>query len=199
MNSMNKSWYRILAGLSAVLVLVLLFVGCGTDSVPTSAQESERPLWTPAPGDELAPGRAVPLVNSNYWEELYGMDVNPFRRVVATAIPIDEDGGIVTLGYHYYVIPAGAVHELRSFTLGYASYAGVAVDCGPSPCSFDSPVMLVLSYRGTQYDQNGADPSALQIWYAAEDGSNVSLESHVDTANRVVWAEVDHFSRYILG
>ena len=199
MKANDKIWYRWLGALSMIFVAVLIFAGCSSDSAPTASPEASRPLWSPAPGDELAPGRPVPIVSDTYWEDLYGMAVNPWRMPPNGRVPVDELGGTVTLGYHSYIIPPGAIDGQLTFTLAYASLSGIAVDCGPSPCSFDLPVRLSISYRNTDYDREGADPSALQIWYAAEDGTNIPLESHLDPGNRIVWAEVDHFSRYILG
>jgi hypothetical protein len=199
MNSMNKSWFKLLTGLSVLFVLVLLLSGCGLESSPTASRDEARPLWSPAPGDQLAAGRDVPIVNSTYWQDVTGMEANPWRIPVSTIVPIDEDGGMVTLGLHNYQIPAGGIHEERFFSLAYASLSGVAVDCGPSPYQFDLPATLSLSYRGTQYDAAGADPSQLQIWYAAPDGQTIPLASHVDLSRKIVSASVDHFSRYILG
>jgi hypothetical protein len=139
-------------------------------------------------------------VNDHYWDDQQGIEVNPLRILQPVLELVDDElGGIVRLGLHDYIVPAGAIHEDRLFTLAYASLTGVAVDCGPSPYSFDAPVRLELSYLGTQYALPRADPSRLQIWYAAPDGQFIALASHVDRSRMIVWAEVDHFSRYILG
>ena len=191
--------------LTLLTLLALLPVGCSLLDAPTSSNDVETSanpeLWTPQPGDEIIPGREVPMLNEDYWETYYGQSVNPLRlpRIV---LPIGEDGGTVTLGLHGYTIPAGAVDVPTPFILTYASMNAVAVDCGPSPFSFDAPVTVTLSFAGTQYEdweENGLDPAALQVIYMASDGTETPLESTVDLEAQTVSAQVDHFSRYILG
>ncbi len=184
----------------AALVTLALFVsGCSENpaaSIPSAESDSE--LWNPAPGTQIIPGRDVPMLDDNYWENAFGPSVNPLRRVLNTVENIGELGGTVQLGLHSYVIPPGAVSENHLFLLSLASLTGVAVDCEPSPFSFDEPVLLTLSYRFTQYDRDGADPSNLRIYYVTPDGEFQELESTVDTEARCVRAYVDHFSRYVL-
>ncbi len=193
----KRLWLAIPA---AALALLMVITGCSTSPTQSESNSSEhRDLWNPAPGTELEPGQEVPLLNEDYWEILFGPNVNPRRVLLSEIEYIGEDGGTVALGYHNYVIPDGALEEGGNFTLAIASYSGVGVDCGPSPYYFDEPVLLTLSYRGTQYERNESDALNLHIYYVADDGTMERLESSVDTETKCVRAYVDHFSRYILG
>ncbi len=194
-----KISYFAISVVAALGSLLLLLAGC-SDS-PTASQspaDAPREMWNPGPGAEVIPGREVPMLRDGYWEEVFGSEINPNRRAYNSFTPINELGGTVTLGYHSYVIPAGAVDEPRTFTLSYASLSAVAVDCGPSPYYFNLPVLLTLSYRGTQYEEDGMDPSDLRIYYVSPDGTYEELESTLDTESRCIRAYVDHFSRYVI-
>ena len=178
-------------------------IGCSLNESPTAstAEQGEMDLWSPQPGDEVVPGREVPILNDNYWESEYGTEINPLRIRPVLEL-IGEAGGIIRLGLHSYAVPEGAVDGLVLFTIAYASIYGVAVDCGPSPMTFNTSVTATLSFANTQYgdwEENGLDPTQLQVIYAAPDGDTIPLPSTVDLEAQTVSAEVDHFSRYILG
>ena len=190
--------------LYAILALALLtLIGCGHFDSPTASQpttSSEMGLWTPGPGDRIG-GHEIPLVNDTYWESQYGSAVNPAAIAQRTAV-IGREGGSMAMGQHTLIVPAGAVDEDVTFTLRNASPTAIALDCGPSPMSFNIPVTLVLSYRGTQYQTlSPADPSLneLRIYYMSPDGELVPQRCVVDPTTNTIKAEVDHFSRYILG
>lgn len=207
-----KKPIRILATLSAITLLIF---GCSTGDTPTAPvdQEITSDLWTPQPGDEIQSGRPIPVIlDEDYWSEP-GMTINPRRPVnIATPVPIDgDDGGIVRLGNHSYVVPAGAVEGVVNFTLSAASVVAIAVDCGPSPLYFADglPVRLALSYAGTQYDPDYCiprgiiplDPSDLQIWFDPQTGSSLIPQEQnrvFDPVTKTITVDVDHFSRYIL-
>lgn len=198
-HSSHKRW--ILFG-ATFLVLIMGLLGCdniGTPSNSTNSDGHSGGLWSPPPGFEVQPGQPVPQLNDNYWEELGGSHTNPWRGLQSVSAEIDEDGGTVSLGFHRYIIPEDAIDEERFFTLAYASIGGVAVDCGPSPYYFERDVTLILSYRHTNYDGGDLDPSNLHIWYISPEGDYEQLPSTVDERARTVSAEVDHFSRYIIG
>ncbi|MBK6766643.1 MAG: hypothetical protein IPG71_10115 [bacterium] len=201
--------------LASLFAFAFLIFGCSSGESPTASldQEISSDLWSPQPGDQVQPGRPIPvIIDENYWDQP-GMTINPRRPVnVATPVPIDGDeGGIVRSGNHSYVIPAGAIDGTINFTMSAASAVGIAVDCGPSPLYFADghPVRLSLSYAGTQYDTDFCiprgiiplDPSALQIWYDPQDGSPLILQESnrtFDADTKTISIDVDHFSRYIL-
>jgi hypothetical protein len=183
--------------LLGLLTLVLLLAGCSlfdssTSSTTTDTESST--LWNPQSGDQIIPGRDVPILNPGYWEQSGSLEVNPNS---ASAV-IGPEGGKLKLGKHKLQVPAGAVSEPTLFTMEYASETGVAVDCGPSPFTFNCPVTLTLSFENTQYDGGGGDPSQLQIFWMAEDGHCEPMPSDVDIQGKKVVAELSHFSRYII-
>jgi hypothetical protein len=84
------------------------------------------------------------------------------------------------------------------FSLTNASRTAIAIDCGPSPFHFNIPVILTLSYAGTNFTA-ATNQSALEVIYMAPDGSLQEMPSTVDVRGALVTARLDHFSRYILG
>lgn len=193
MKSMNKI---LIVTLTAMLILVL---GCGRFDSPTASQpstDSEMGMWNPAPGTRIGAGE-VPFLNANYWESLYGPAVNP-AQLRTLGVIIGPDGGVVRLGPHMLEVPAGAVSEPVTFSMVYGSTTAVAVDCYPSPYQFAVPVRLTLSFAGTQYQGNDR-AAILSVYYMPERGAPEQMPSSVDLQGMRVTAEVNHFSRYILG
>ncbi len=214
------SVFRPLGLAMSLIAAIFVLVGCSIIDPPTASNdvtESSGDLWNPQPGDEIVPGRQIPIImDESYWETP-GLTINPSLRglvgglIGATPIPIDGAlGGTVTCGNHRFEVPAGAVTGVVNFTMVIASNSGIAVDCGPSPLIFADghPVRLSLSYAGTQYDPDYCervgieplDPSPLQIWYMATDGTMIlqSAERQWNASAKTISVNVDHFSRYII-
>ena len=114
---------------------------------------------------------------------------------------IGLDGGLLSLGSHSLLVPAGAVTEPTTFSMELlpSDYVMVdltatrrGVDVGEK--GFEKPVTITLSY-----DQlNVRDPSKLFILRLNENGQHEKLPSVVDTQKRTVSAELDHFSKYAM-
>jgi hypothetical protein len=189
--------------LYAILILGLLtIIGCGHFEAPTASQPSvddERAMWNPQPGEQID-GHAIPLVNDNYWESQFGAAVNPWQAP-PRAIVIGPLGGILRFGPHSLIVPAGAVNSDVLITLSNASTTAIAIDCGPSPFTFNVPVTLVLSYMGTQYanGNGGPNPISMHVYFMAPDGHTEMEPSVVDPSGMTVSGQITHFSRYILG
>jgi len=190
-------------------VIVLMIVGCGRFDAPTASEttnDTYSELWNPVPGEQVVPGRDVPILKEGYWRTQYGEAINPFGLPTASAV-IGPAGGVLRLGRHSLMVPPGAVDHNIAFTMRYASWTGVGVDCTPSPFTFNVPVTLTLSYWGTTYepieeDGDGGDPppppTDLEVIYLAPDGSFDEQPSSVDATALTVSAQLDHFSRYII-
>jgi hypothetical protein len=184
-----------------IMLLTLAFAlfmlaGCGRFDSPTESPSngSHGDYWNPQPGDRVAPDHDVPILQPGYWES-QGPSVNPF--MVRTVV-IGPAGGMLTLGPHALIVPAGAVNRNTPFTMSFGSNTGVAVDCNPSGLNFGVPITLVLSYQNTQYpDDNGTPP--LSIYFVPQGGAPQVLPSVLDLENRTVSAQISHFSRYIIG
>jgi hypothetical protein len=198
MKKLNKSLQKLVPVLPALLLMLVLALGCSNFEAPTMSPnaEPELGLWNPKAGDEIVPGREVPLLN----EPRGGMhtDGGVLAQPLPVSATIGREGGDLRLGFHVLHIPAGAVDREVTFTMSSASLTGVAVDCGPSPFRFLMPVELTLSYAGTQYE-NSDRQSSLQIFYMANLLNCTPLPSRVDVDRKTVTAQLDHFSRYIIG
>jgi hypothetical protein len=199
---------RAVLAMSALVLVALLATGCSRFDAPTASQSVSEPpmgLWAPNPGDQIIPGHDVPILREGYWENLGGKGTSSVDGGFVpppVTMRIGPQGGVLTLGYHQLIVPRGALNGFVTISMSNASANAVAVDCTPSPFTFNVPVTLVLSYRGTQYDgdQNGQGRSPpLSVVYMAADGSCQPLPSVVDPVNLTVSAATDHFSRYIIG
>jgi hypothetical protein len=200
---MAKSTKNQMRTLLTVVVIVAGFLaaGCSSFEAPTASEPttgSAMGLWNPQAGDKIG-GGATPLVNSTYWESLYGAQINPASYSVSTWI--GPNGGTLRLGPNRIDVPAGAVDSYVNFSMTYGSMTGIAVDCSPSPMTFNVPVRLTLSFWGTQYDhgRDGNNPADLRVYYMPPEGSVEELPTEVDPQGLVVRANVNHFSRYIIG
>lgn len=182
--------------LTAIAMIVTMTTGCSEFSAPTVSQndDANADLWNPNPGDQIVPGRDVPIITNGDGLSVDGATMVP---VPASAV-IGPLGGSVRLGRHILNIPAGAVSENVTFTMSAASQTGVAVDCNPSPFQFNVPVSLTLSFANTQYASNPRQVN-LQIFYMANTSSCIAMPSVVDPVGYTVTAQIDHFSRYIIG
>ena len=190
----------IIAALVCIIGIAIYMVGCSEFSAPTASQnttDSQQDLWNPQPGDQVVPGREVPILEEGYWESLYGPQVNPSDN--AGAARIGPEGGMLVVGLHSLIVPPGALDAETevTFRLNFASLTGVGVDCSPGGLIFNVPVILTLSYVGTQYE--GLDNVELQIFFMPDDGELIPLPITIDTEANTVTAGLDHFSRYILG
>jgi hypothetical protein len=213
MKTFRNHLARPLTLLAALISAAFLSIGCSLMDAPTAsndATESTPDLWSPSAGDEVVPGRPIPIIMDEMYWETPGM-VNPSVRGLTAAPPINIDGdvgGTVSCGYHNYVVPSGAVDGTLGFTMRLASTQGIGVDCGPSPLSFDVPVRLTLSYAGTQYDPDycaraGIEPldaSQLEIWYVSPDGAfeRVGDGRVFNPGSKTITVNVSHFSRYVI-
>jgi len=189
---------KIAVAISAFGVFALMLIGCsGFDSptAPNASSHEYSDLWNPQAGDMIN-GHEVPLVCEGYWEDAFGMSVNPFA-VPPRTFRIGPDGGWFVYGFHSLFIPPGAVSDFVMITMSNGSGTGVAIDCNPSPYQFNVPVTFFMSYRGTQYERMPDPP--LRVWYMSPEGNLEEMPGYVDTNALMVIGQTDHFSRYIVG
>ena len=113
------------------------------------------------------------------------------------------EGGILMLGNHKLIIPAGAVTRDVYFKMVKSGSALKFDLTATSPNSlfqnnvgsagFEVPVKLSISYAGT----SAGDPSAFQVAWLRLLGNQVQ-PSTLDAANQSVVGELRHFSDYAL-
>jgi hypothetical protein len=184
---------------------ILIIAGCSNFDMPTATDSdyNHEEMWIPSKDFEIQSGHPIPVVNDMYWENLYGNATNPWIDEETAEINGDL-GGDLELGLHKFEVSAGAVDGVMTFSLAYGSIIAVAVDCGPSMDAFGAPVILTLSYAGTQYDPDfgdgSLDPMNLWIYYLDDNGIFHPLENvTINLETRKASAPVSHFSRYVLG
>lgn len=114
---------------------------------------------------------------------------------------IGLDGGLLSLGNHSLLVPAGAVTQPTTFSMELLKSEYVMVDLTATRRGvdvgeegFDKPVTVTLSYEGLRIK----DPSKLFILRMNENGEHEKLPSVVDTRKRTVSAALDHFSKYAM-
>lgn len=198
MKKLSRLISKSAAALAGLAMIIFLAMGCSNFDSPTVSQctDSGLDLWNPQPGEQVIPGRDIPLyVNGSNGLSVEGVIEAPILESVRAVI--GREGGTIRLGLHTLTIPAGAVDRQIVFTMANASQTAVAVDCGPSPFRFNIPVELSLSYAGTTFERSDHQ-NTLQIFYMASTISCIAMPSHVDVANKTVTAQLDHFSRYII-
>lgn len=114
---------------------------------------------------------------------------------------IGQAGGLLNLGNHSLLVPAGAVTEPTTFSMELLKSEYVMVDLTATrrgvdvgEKGFEKPVTITLSYDGLRIK----DPSKLFILRVNENGQHEKLPSKVDTKKKTVSAELDHFSKYAM-
>ncbi|HEX6134102.1 MAG TPA: hypothetical protein VFZ24_09065 [Longimicrobiales bacterium] len=139
---------------------------------------------------------------------LFGWLVETVEATIA--LLLDVAGGVLELLGHSITVPPGAVTEPTMFTMTVIQDGYIEVDLTATPKSllrrlfswsnpqdvqFAVPVELSLTYERAT---NVTDPTRLKIMRLLPDGRHEILPSTVDTVNKTVTAELDHFSRYCM-
>lgn len=121
---------------------------------------------------------------------------------------IGVNGGTISVLGHSIIVPAGAVKQPTLFAINVLPTGYVEVHLTASLTDllrgilnigargFPEPVTVKLSYARST---NIKDPSKLIVLREkGPDGRPQPMPSTVDTANKTVSAELDHFSRYFI-
>lgn len=115
---------------------------------------------------------------------------------------IDSRGGVLALGEHALVVPAGAVSERTHFVMSkpYPSSLHFKLTATRTLLNdvghrgFHKPVYLAISYK-----QAGiSDPSKLKVVWARWIGGPEAQPTAVDYQNQWAVGELTHFSDYLL-
>jgi hypothetical protein len=179
----------------APALLVLLALASCSDTTP-SATETQFAVQAASTTGEYAPVR-----------EMLPKDLLPG---VSLSSVIGIQGGKISLAGHVLTIPAGAVTIPTLFTMtvplnGYvevellatvSTVLGTVIDVGAQ--GFKKPVTLSLTYARAM--PNVDNPSKLFIAYM-KNGDYIELQklpSWTDRNQKLVSAELDHFSKYCM-
>lgn len=202
---MRRGWLNRATMLS--LALALFVSGC--DHAPTepeiTAPEQVQTEQVEAP--VVAAGADYHLVRSDVGggdtsQGLLGGLLRLVGKVLQLVVKvIGLDGGLLNLGGHSLLVPAGAVTSPTTFSMELLPSEYVMVDLTATrggvdvgEKGFDKPVTITLSYDKL----NVRDPRKLFILRVNENGQHEKLRSVVDTQKRTVSAELDHFSKYAM-
>jgi hypothetical protein len=213
---MRRGWLNRATMLS--LALVLIVSGCEHSVSEPQVEVQEQSLEevvTPAEVSPLEGG----VVSGGYTlirlspasDDVQGTDTSQgllggllklVGKVLSLVIKIiGLDGGLLTLQNHSLLVPPGAVTQPTTFRMELVPNRLVMVDLEATrrgrdvgADGFGTPVTLTLSYK----DADVRDPSKLFILRYNENGEHERLPSVVNTTNKTVSAQLDHFSRYCM-
>lgn len=144
---------------------------------------------------EPAVERAAPPPDALLWGglDLALLRCSPLPSASSSAV-VGPQGGVIEVGPHRLVIPAGALSSPVTITAEAPSSRVNQVDFGPAGLQFAVPATLTMSYANCF----GAwIPLPRRIAYTTDLLSILEFLTSVDNLDsRAVSAELDHFSRY---
>jgi len=178
----------ILAGI-LVASVALLLPGC-------SSERSRNELSSPAPSSDeqfyrvLEPaGDVAPQARSaravEVLEEI-GTKVEFFQG---------QKGGVIHLGRLTLTVPPGALRGPQNIRMDVLGNGYVETNLFPEGLTFETPALLEMNLRGTDFD--GGD--ATIYWYDPAAGAWIDLHGTYDPKTHKVSAEIPHFSSYRSG
>ena len=106
-----------------------------------------------------------------------------------------SEGGRMELLDVILDIPAGAVKNDTVFSINIPDINVFYNEFGTHGLVFDKPVKVTMSYRDA--DLTGVNESSIRIaWLNEDTGQFEDMACEVDTVNKVITAELEHFSAY---
>lgn len=181
-------------GFMAAAVFALALAAC-TDDGPVGPAADVTPAVTAAPEGPAAATETSDGVLLGRLDLLSCQSLAPD----SVRVRVGPEGGVVQVGPHRLVIPAGALHDTVTITAHLPSGPTNSVRFGPHGLTFDPAhrPLLTMSYA------NCALLGKLlpkRIVYATDDlASLLSVLQSVDLLLRQeVTAPLDHFSRYAI-
>ncbi|MBD3401500.1 hypothetical protein GF420_01290 [candidate division GN15 bacterium] len=168
----NRNYW--LAGATMLLVGALLVTGCSRS--PMSDTASTEPVVLQRSASAVG---AASLVGELYTE---------------ATISAEEGGQLVLLDV-VLEVPPGAVPNDTLFSIEIPDLTKFHNDFGTEGLVFDKPVTVTMSYRDA--DLSGIDESSIRVGYFNEQtGEWEGVVCQVDPVNKLVTAELHHFSAY---
>ncbi|MBU0984648.1 MAG: hypothetical protein KKA42_12300 [candidate division Zixibacteria bacterium] len=173
--SRSKSSSLVLGGVTLFLAAVLLFTGCSR---------------TPLTADEPTVDQPQVLTRS----AAFAASLVP-GQLYTEAVVSSADGGRLVLYDVLLEVPPGAVANDTLFSINIPDVNSFYNEFGTSGLVFDVPVKVTMSYRGA--DLSNINESTIRIGYYDEaTGEWDDLVCEVDFVNKLVTAELSHFSAY---
>jgi len=162
--------------ISVFVLAILLMAGCSKSPLEST---DEQPVTGLLQRSEASKS-SLQLASSEFYME----------QVISSA-----EGGRLELLDVVIEIPAGAVKNDTVFSINIPDINVFYNEFGTSGLVFDVPVKVTMSYRDA--DLTGIIESTIRIaWLNETTGVFEDLACEVDTVNKVITAELEHFSAY---
>jgi hypothetical protein len=182
--------------LAAILFAFSCDMGPGADSPVSPPAESGDLFGLPG----LRPVRPTPPPSGLVW-----IEETPSKEGFVSGL-IGLLGGVLRLDGHSLDVPRGAVLQLTLFTMATPSTPVVDVDLNAIGGElvggllsrlgvFRRPVRVEMSYARAK---NVTDPDDLVIVRMLPGGRYQVIPTTVDKRRKVIWAELEHFSKYAM-
>ncbi|MEZ4588472.1 MAG: hypothetical protein R2909_19000 [Gemmatimonadales bacterium] len=177
----------------ATALLLLFVAGCGAERPlePTPIETGPNPDALLGGGLIRDVVSAVDPVLDPVRRLLHGLLSCSAERPVSATETIGPRGGVLELGRHRLVVPAGALDAPVRIRGEVVSGDVNSVRFYPHGLQFERPAQLVMGYGNCEL----VDTPKL-IVYTTEDLRVIEVLPSVDRARREVSAPLDHFSRY---
>lgn len=165
------------AGIAMALVLLFVVVGC-----------SDNPVVSKPKGEPRLLTRAIDL-NSGISQSTTDYHVS---KLISA-----QSGGVVSLLDVQLIVPPAALANDVTFDITIPDITVFFNEFGPSGLTFMKPVTVIMSYRNA--DLSGVDESTIRIgYYNPNTDTFEDMLCEVDHFNKVVKAQLHHFSAYAL-
>jgi hypothetical protein len=187
------------AALLIVAALAGAPLGCGSDGVlspagPAASPDGASPtvLWD---GGGLGPPGGDPVSFSMQkepvtWEEVVGEGVD------------SDNGGTVSGSRYTLTFDKSSLKTSAWITIKERDPGVVDVELGPDGLTFESPVLLEISYEGTANDPKSPDYNGLPprvFWFNPDTGTWKAMPGTDDPGAKTYRVWLKHFSRYAMG
>ncbi|MBZ0178238.1 MAG: hypothetical protein K8F36_03020 [Melioribacteraceae bacterium] len=180
--------------ITVILFLILFIASCSTENNPIAPVENQ--LTKEAV--KLPPKNSKLSVETEFYESKI-IDGNAGGSINFSFDYVASSGQTVQV-YGNLTIPAGAFNTTENIEL-FIDNEIAAIDFFPSPLSFNTPLLLNLTFKGLVLQEG--DDSVLDFYYTYDNQTQFELIAKnariVNLSNgklQVVQAQLPHFSRF---
>jgi len=175
--------------LAPVLVLALLAGACADQGAPSDRMVGPQQAAFERVGVKKL--RSLSLVNA---------------APLNVSAEFGQAGGVLQADNYFLVIPAGTLKEKATFTMDVGTDGIVSLTAFADRANGTRADIGVIGFRKkltlAMYYGNSAEPianeAALQIGWVQSNGSLSAVPSRVDTNQKLVYGELQHFSKYAI-
>lgn len=175
--------------LAPVLVLALLAGACADQGAPSDLMVGPQQASFAKGGVKKL--RSVNLVNA---------------APLHVSSELGQSGGILQADNYFLLVPAGTLKEKVTFTMDVGTDGVVSLTAFAARANGTREDVGVIGFRKkltlAMYYGNAAQPianeAALQVGWLQSNGSLSAVPSRVDTNLKLVYGELNHFSKYAI-